>query len=86
MIAWTKMTAMPRADDQSEIPFKFVFTSDNQMVITSSADGVAFYGLAGGQMLRRLDVVAQDIAMGPAGRLLAVLHDGRVALWGVQEQ
>jgi hypothetical protein len=56
------------------------------MLITSGTGGITFYSLADGQMLRRLELAAQDIAIGPAGRLLAVLQDGRVALWGVPEK
>jgi WD40 repeat protein len=62
---------------------KVLFTSDNQMVITGGEGGLTFYVLSTGQVLHNLDTVAQDIALDPTHRLLAVLHHGRVTLWGV---
>ncbi len=61
----------------------FAFVADNQMVITGGAGGVIFYRLSDGQLLSRLDLVAQDMAISASGRLLAVLHDGVATLWGV---
>jgi WD40 repeat protein len=58
-------------------------TPDNALLISVGPEGVAFYSLADGRELRTLDVVASQVAMGPGRRLLAVLSDERVTLWGV---
>jgi hypothetical protein len=79
------MPIAPRSAEQNDSAARFIFSADNQVLITNGAGGVNFYRLADGQMLRRLELAAQDIAIGPAGRLFAVLENGRVALWGVPE-
>jgi len=61
----------------------FFISTDNQMLVAGGPNGVVFYQLVGGQQLSRLDVAAQDISIDPVGRLLAVLHDDRVTVWGV---
>lgn len=60
---------------------RFVFTPDKQMIITSGPEGVSFYSVANGLLLRTLDVAAQDVAIDPSQRFLAVLHDERVTVW-----
>jgi WD40 repeat protein len=60
-----------------------IFTADDRMVIVGGPSGIAFYRLSDGQMLRTLPVAAEDLAIGPRRRLLAVLHNGQVQLWGV---
>jgi WD40 repeat protein len=62
---------------------KLLFTADNQLALVVGARGVAFYRLPDGALLSTLPTKAEDIAIGPRRRLLAVLHDGRVMLWGV---
>jgi WD40 repeat protein len=62
---------------------KLLITADNQMAIVGGKQGVAFYRLADGTLLHTLPGAAEDIAIGPHKRLLAVLHDGQVMLWGV---
>jgi len=62
---------------------KLIVTADNQMVISGGRGGVTFYRLSDGKVLHKLDVVAQDIAIGPRRRLLAILRDGQAELWGV---
>jgi WD40 repeat protein len=59
------------------------FTADNQLLLVGSYQSVAFYRLSDGALLSTLPAAAEDIAIGPRKRLLAVLHDGRVMLWGV---
>jgi WD40 repeat protein len=59
------------------------FTIDKELLIIGSAAGVAFYQLADGRLLHTLPVAADDLAIGPRRRLLAVLHDGMVQLWGI---
>src|SRR5206468_828346 len=59
------------------------FTVDNQLMLVGSYQSVAFYRLSDGALLYTLPAAAEDIAIGPRKRLLAVLHDGRVILWGV---
>jgi WD40 repeat protein len=62
---------------------RLIFTADNQMLIAGGARGVAFYSLDGGQLLHTLAIAADDIAIGPRRRLLALLHAGQVQLWGI---
>jgi WD40 repeat protein len=63
---------------------KLIFTADNQLAIRVSAHGLAFYRLPDGVFLYTPPIAAEDIAIGPRRQLLAVLHDGRVMLWGVR--
>jgi WD40 repeat protein len=65
------------ADDE------LIITSDNSMAITAGKRGVIFYRLSDGKQLHKLDIVAQGVAIGPRRRLLAVLRDGVVELWGI---
>jgi WD40 repeat protein len=62
---------------------KLIFTADNQLALVSSAHGITFYRMADGALISTLPTKAEDIAIGPRRRLLAVLYDGRVMLWGV---
>jgi WD40 repeat protein len=63
---------------------RFIFSADKQLLITGGKSGVAFYRLSDGGELHRLSVGVQDMAIGPAGRLLASAQtDGQVTLWGV---
>jgi WD40 repeat protein len=62
---------------------RLIFTADNQMAITAGPRGVAFYRLRDGALLHTLPVAAEDIAIGPRRRLLALLHAGQVQLWGI---
>jgi WD40 repeat protein len=61
-----------------------IFTSDNSMAITAGKRGVIFYRLSDGKELRKLDIVAEGVAIGPRLRLLAILRDGVVELWGIE--
>jgi WD40 repeat protein len=71
-----KLAARP--DDR-----RLIFTADGQMAITSGPRGVAFYRLSDGALLRALPIAAEDIAIGPRRRLLALLHGGQIQLWGI---
>jgi WD40 repeat protein len=62
---------------------KLIFTADNQLALVAGTRGIAFYHLPDGALLSTLPVEAGDIAIGPRRRLLAVLHNGRVMLWGI---
>ena len=62
---------------------RFIFSADNRTLIAASPNGVSFFRLSDGQRLHTLPVSASDIALGPGRRLLAVLSDERVTLWGV---
>jgi WD40 repeat protein len=64
---------------------KLIFTTDNQLALVAGARGVVFYRLPDGALLSTLPAQAEDIAIGPRRRLLAVLKDGRVMLWGVAQ-
>jgi WD40 repeat protein len=80
------VTLKTDALDQQNDPHgdRFIFSADKQLLITGAKSGVVFYRLSNGQQLHRLSVGVQDIAIGPAGRLLAVAQtDGQVTLWGV---
>lgn len=65
-------------------PNRFIFSPNNQMLITGGPGGVAFYSLSDGQLVHRLDIAAQDVAIDPAQRLLAIMSEGRATVWGVQ--
>jgi WD40 repeat protein len=65
---------------------RFLFTTSNQMLITSSSEGVTFYRISDSQMVRHLNIGAvQDIAIEPVQWYLAVLQHERVSLWGISQ-
>lgn len=67
----------------SDSPNKRIFfTANNQMLVAGGAGGVVFYRIGDGAVLYRLNVAAQDVALDPGQRLLAVLHNGLITLWG----
>jgi WD40 repeat protein len=72
-------------DQQTDPPGgSFIFSADKQLLIAGGKNGVTFYRLSDGSELHRLSVGVQDMAIGPAGRLLAIAQtDGQVTLWGV---
>lgn len=80
-LASTIAVKTPSVDTPPRIPF--IFTPDNSMVITSGAEPVRFYRLSDGALVHQLDVRADDVAIGPRQRLLGLVRDGRVELWGV---
>jgi WD40 repeat protein len=83
VMVWHLGEQQPFASIAASARDSFTFTADNQMLVTGSEKGVTFYNLVNGRILRKLDTAAQDIAMSPDQRVLAVLHNGRVVLWGV---
>lgn len=64
---------------------RFIFTTDNELLIVWNRQGVRFYHLGDGQPFHQMAVAADDLAIGPHRRLLAILHNGLVQLWGVQK-
>lgn len=63
----------------------FVFSMNNKMLVTRSSDeGIEFYLLADGRVVHEIDTPADAVAIEPVQWFLAVLHDGRVTLWGVE--
>ncbi len=63
-------------------PRDLLISPDNQLLIAATAEGIAFYRLEDGQLLQRLDLIAQAITIDPSGRYLAAISDERVVLWG----
>jgi len=63
---------------------RLLFSTDGLMAITGGLRGVALYRLSDGALLHTIEVAADDIAIGPRRRLLALLHAGQVQLWGVE--
>jgi WD40 repeat protein len=80
---WRPGQAAPVARLAAAADDLLIFTADNNMIIAGGKSGVTFYRVTDGNVLRKLDVAAQAIAIGPRRRLLAILHDGQVELWGV---
>ena len=74
-----KLATLMAAPDDARL----IFTADSRMAITAGPRGVAFYRLNDGILLRMLPIAADDIAIGPRRRLLALLHAGQVQLWGI---
>ncbi len=60
------------------------FSPDNQLLITANAAGVTFYRLETGEVLRTLPLASQGMALSPDGQFLAIVHDGKVGLWGIE--
>jgi WD40 repeat protein len=61
----------------------FLITTDHEWLIAWGQDGVRFYRLSDGQLAHHIAVAADDVAIGPRRRLLAILHGVQVQLWGV---
>jgi WD40 repeat protein len=80
---WRLGEATPIARLAAAADDPLIITSDNSMAITAGKRGVIFYRLSDGKQLHALDIVAQGVAIGPRRRLLAILRDGVVELWGI---
>jgi WD40 repeat protein len=80
---WRLSDLAPLVHLQGTPDDRLVITSDNQLLISGGKDGVTFYRLSDGKLLRHLDGAVDDIAIGPWPLLLALLHNGQVQLWGV---
>jgi WD40 repeat protein len=65
-------------------PPALIFTNDNALVIVLADRAVRFYRVADGTLLHELAVSAAGIAIGPRQRLLGLVHDGRIELWGIR--
>jgi WD40 repeat protein len=64
-------------------PVGFLFTADGELLIAWGPTSVRFHRLSDGSLLHTLEKGATQAAIGPRRRLLALLRDGRVELWGV---
>lgn len=62
---------------------RFAFTTGERFLVAWGQAGVRFYRLPDGQLVHTIAAPADDVAIGPLRRLLAILHNGRVELWGV---
>lgn len=83
-LAWRVSEPEPLAQ-LSGVPAdaRLIFSEDDQIAVAGGEQGVAFYRLTDGALLQSLPVSAEDIAIGPRRRMLAVLHGGIVQLWGI---
>jgi WD40 repeat protein len=75
----------PRAEHMGTLSGSdgFLFTADAELLIAWDSTSVRFHQLSDGSLLHTLQGGASEAAIGPRRRLLALLHDGRVTLWGV---
>jgi WD40 repeat protein len=80
---WRIGTPTPFAQLATAADDALIFTADNQMLISGGRGGVTFYRVSDGMLLHKLNVPAEDIAIGPRRRLLAILHNGQIQLWGM---
>ncbi len=63
---------------------KIAFSPDGAILVTSGYDGIQFWEVATGKLLRKLDGSFRDIAFSPDGKTLAIgLYDGRIEYWGL---
>jgi WD40 repeat protein len=83
VLVWRLGEAAPAVRLAATADDTLIFTADNSMIIAGGKSGVTFYRLSDGNVLHKLDVSAEDIAIGPRRRLLAIVHNGQVQLWGV---
>ncbi len=84
LLVWPVGQQTPMAQAIVGAARRVVFSGDNQMAIAAGSDGVAWYSLSNGQLLYSLVGPADDVAFDAGQRLLAVLHGGRVTVWGVR--
>jgi WD40 repeat protein len=68
-------------DEPSAGPF--LLTADGELLIAWGGSSVRFYRLSDGQRVHTLEQGAAQAAIGPRTRILALLVDGRVQLWGI---
>jgi hypothetical protein len=73
---------MPRSEEMPSHA-ALTFSVDNQLVITADRDGVIFYQLESGAVVRRLPLASEGLALSSDGQFLAIVHDGKVAVWGI---
>ncbi len=63
---------------------RLAFTSDGQTLAAAGAGGVALYRTSDGKELARIQTPAQDISFDPARRLMAIINNERIVLYGVR--
>lgn len=80
---WRVGETQPLANMAAPPGDKLLISADNRLLISGGGSGVTFYRLETGQLLHKLDVAADDLAIGPRGRVLAILHAGQAQLWGI---
>lgn len=80
---WRIGETQPLAAMAAPLGDKLLISADNRLLISGGSAGVTFYRLETGELLRTLNVAADDLAIGPYGRLLAILHAGQALLWGI---
>lgn len=73
----------PGAHPELRSADSFRFTPDGAMLISWRVGSVEFYSLSDGRLLHQINVHADDVALGPRQRLLGIVRDGRVELWGL---
>ncbi len=59
------------------------FTAQSQMLVAGGDSGVRFFRLRDGTLQHHLHIAADGIALSPTQQLFAMLHQGRVLLWGI---
>ena len=73
-----EMQGQPYIDD-------ITFSPDGSLLVSTNEDGIEFWDMASGKLLRAIEGSFYRLAFSLDGRLLAVsLPDGRIQYWGVQ--
>jgi WD40 repeat protein len=77
----TPVPEMPWQEPRVHAPF--LVTADQEWLIAWDQESVRIYRLSDGGLVKRIAVGAEAVAIGPRRRLLAILHNQQVQLWGV---
>ncbi|KAB8139812.1 WD40 repeat domain-containing protein [Chloroflexia bacterium SDU3-3] len=64
-------------------PTQFSFSYDRQLLIVWQNHGVRFYRLSDGTLLHHIPTPADQVFIGPLGKLVGVVTGGQVQLWGI---
>jgi WD40 repeat protein len=80
-----EITGAPAGNESPGSPNQLLWSPDGQLVITGTTAGLGFYQASDGSEAHRVDTEVYRMAIGPAGRILAIVgFDGRIVFWGIR--
>lgn len=84
LLVWRVGEQTPMAQAAVGAANRVIISGDNQMAFAAGSDGLTCYNLTNGQVLYALAGASDDVALDAGQRWLAVLHGGRVTVWGIR--
>lgn len=83
IVIWRVGEKQPFATETGDSTVRrLAFTSDGQTLAAAGSGGVSFYRTSDGKELASVKTPAQDISFDPARRLVAIINNERIELYG----